>query len=210
VRDAAAKEISGDGTAMTAQDIIVQSTHTHAGATLEGIWGPVPLPYLKLVHDQTVRAIVEAERSARDAHLQIGSYDAPWISNIDTNQTDSYPGWAQDGQVSVLRAVSPQGESIASFVSVPTHGDIVEGSGEKKLSADYFGFTRAALDERLGGAAGAIGGLRGPGRAGMRAGGIRSGDVGVRARHDVHPPVRPPWASRPRRRRPNGGGVGQR
>jgi hypothetical protein len=151
VRDAAAGEISGDGTPMTAQDIIVQSTHTHAGATLEGIWGPVPPAYLRLVHDQTVKAIVEAERHARAAHLQIGSYDAPWISNIDTNQTDSYPGWAQDGQVSVLRAVSPQGESIASFVSVPTHGDIVEGSAEKKLSADYFGFSRAALDQRLGG-----------------------------------------------------------
>jgi hypothetical protein len=147
VREDAASEIGG----MSSSDIIVQATHTHAGATLEGIWGPVPLPYLKLVHDQTVKALVEAARSARAAHLQVGTYDAPWISNIDNNQTDSYPGWAQDGQVSVLRAVSPSGASIASFVSVPTHGDIVEGSGEKTLSADYFGFARAALDERLGG-----------------------------------------------------------
>lgn len=152
VRDIAAQEITGDhGPAMSAQDIIVQATHTHAGATLEGIWGPVPLPYLKLVHDQTVKAIVEAERRARAAHVEIGTYDAPWIDNIDNNQTDSYPGWAQDGQVSVLRAVTPEGGPIATFVSVPAHGDIVEGSGEKKLSADYFGVVRAALDERLGG-----------------------------------------------------------
>src|SRR3954447_4579572 len=146
-REQAAKAIGG----MSAGDIIVQATHTHAGATLEGIWGPVPLPYLKLVHDQTVKAIVDAARNARAAHLQVGTYDAPWISNIDNNQTDSYPGWAQDGQVSVLRAVDPTGGSVASFVSVPTHGDIVEGSGEKTLSADYFGFVRAALDKRLGG-----------------------------------------------------------
>src|SRR5690349_3201350 len=92
VREEAAKEIGGG---MSGSDIIVQATHTHAGATLEGIWGPVPLPYLKLVHDQAVKALVEAARSARAAHLQIGTYDAPWISNIDTNQTDSYPGWAQ-------------------------------------------------------------------------------------------------------------------
>src|SRR3954449_9173678 len=152
VREQAAQQIAAaGGPTMSASDIIVQGTHTHAGATLEGIWGPVPLPYLKLVHDQTVKAIAEAAARAREAHVQVGTYDAPWISNIDTNQTDSYPGWAQDGQVSVLRAVSPSGQSIASFVSVPTHPDIVEGSGEKTLSADYFGFVRARLDERLGG-----------------------------------------------------------
>ena len=144
VRDIAAQEMSGaGGPAMSSSDIIVQATHSHAAATLEGIWGPVPLPYLKLVHDQAVRALVAAKANAREAHLQIGSYDAPWLDNIDTNQTDSYPGWAQDGQVSVLRAVSPSGGSIASFVSVPAHGDIVDGADEKKLSADYFGFVRA-------------------------------------------------------------------
>src|SRR3954452_5256141 len=88
VREEAAQQIGG----MDRADIIVQATHTHAGATLEGIWGPVPLPYLKLVHDQTVKALVEAARNAKAAHLQIGTYDAPWISNIDNNQTDSYPG----------------------------------------------------------------------------------------------------------------------
>jgi len=146
VRQAAAAELH-----MSPNDIIVQATHTHAGATLEGIWGPVPLPYLQLVHDQTVKAIVAAARTAQPAHLQIGSYDAPWIDNVDNNQTDSYPGWVQDGQVSVLRAVTPDGAPIMTFDSVPAHGDIVEGSGEKKLSADYFGVVRAALDQRLGG-----------------------------------------------------------
>jgi hypothetical protein len=147
VREDAAAQIKG----MAAQDIIVQATHSHAAPTLEGIWGPVPLPYLQHVHDQAVKAIVEAAKRARTARLEIGTYDAPWMNNIDTQQTDSYPGWAQDGQVSALRAISPSGESIATFVSVPAHGDIVEGSAEKQLSADYFGFVRTALDERLGG-----------------------------------------------------------
>jgi hypothetical protein len=136
---------------VTKADLIVQATHSHAAPTLEGIWGPVPPEYLKLVHDQTVKALVDAATSARAAHLQMGTYDAPWLNNIDINQTDSYPGWTQDGQLSVLRAVSPEGEPIATFTSVPAHGDIVEGSEEKQLSADYFGFARAALDERLGG-----------------------------------------------------------
>jgi hypothetical protein len=152
VREEAARQITQKtGIATTKTDIIVQATHTHAGATLEGIWGPVPLPYLELVRDQTVKAIVDAATSARDAHLQMGTYDAPWLNNIDIVQTDSYPGWSQDGQLSVLRAASPEGEPIASFVSVPAHGDIVEGSGDEALNADYFGYVRSSLDERLGG-----------------------------------------------------------
>lgn len=152
VRDQAAAAISkAGGPKMTPADIIVQSTHTHAGPTLEGIWGPVPASYLKLVHDQAIKALSEAAANAQPAYLRIGTYDAPWLDNIDTQQTDAYPGWAQDGQVSVLRAVSPAGASVASFVSVPAHGDIVCGSCDKQLSADYFGFVRTALDERLGG-----------------------------------------------------------
>ena len=153
VREAAAAAI---GHGMTANDIIVQGTHSHAGATLEGIWGPVPPRYLQLVHDQAVKAIVEAASSARAAHLKFGSVDTPWIDNMDNNQTDSYPGWTQDGQVSILQAVSAaDGAPIASFASVPAHPDIVEGSdgndGIQALDPDYFGVVRTALDERLGG-----------------------------------------------------------
>src|SRR3954453_22031091 len=116
-REQAAQQITqAGGPAMSAADIIVQSTPPHAGATLEGIWGPVPLPYLKLVHDQTVKAIAEAAARARDGHRQVGTYDAPWNSNIDNTQTDSYPGWAQDGQVSVLRAFTRSRAPVACFV----------------------------------------------------------------------------------------------
>jgi hypothetical protein len=153
VRAAAAQEISAIPGApkMTASDIIVQGTHSHAGATLEGIWGPVPLPYLKHVHDQAIAAIVAAARDAVDAHLQFGAYDAPWIDNMDNNQTDSYPGWTQDGQVSILRAVTPGGAPVATFASIPAHPDIVEGSEIAQLDPDYFGVVRRSLDARLGG-----------------------------------------------------------
>jgi len=152
VRQTAAQQISAQGgPAMGPGDIIVQGTHTHSGPTLEGIWGPVPEAYLKYVHDQTVAALAAAAQSARPAHLEIGTYDAPWLDNIDTAQTDSYPGWAQDGQVSVLRAVAPGGASIATYASVPAHPDIIDGAQEQALSPDYFGFARDALDQRLGG-----------------------------------------------------------
>lgn len=137
---------------LSAASIIVQGTHSHAAPTLEGIWGPVPPAYLKQVHDQTVSAIVAAARAARPANLQWGTIDAPFIDNVDLQQTDSYQGWSQDGQISVLRAVAPgSGETIASYVNVPAHPDIVNGAGLKIFSADYFGFVRARLDKLLGG-----------------------------------------------------------
>src|SRR3954470_13963075 len=98
-RDLAAKRIGGG---LKASDIIVQSTHSHAAATLEGIWGPVPPKYLQLVRDRTAQALTEAARSARPAHLQYGAVDAPYLDNITVAQTDSYSGWVQDGQLSVL------------------------------------------------------------------------------------------------------------
>jgi hypothetical protein len=153
-RDAAAQITALGGPKVGPENIIVQGTHTHAGPTLEGIWGPVPLSYLKQVHDRTVAALVAAARRARRAHVQWATIDAPYLDNINTAQTDSYQGWAQDGQVSVLRAVAPaSGATIATFASVPAHGDIVCGSCLKTLSADYFGAARAELQRKLGGTA---------------------------------------------------------
>lgn len=62
IRQDAAQQIGGG---MTQGDIIVQATHSHAAPTLEGIWGPVPIAYLRKVHDQTVAAIVEAAENAK-------------------------------------------------------------------------------------------------------------------------------------------------
>ena len=152
ITDAREKAAAAIGGGMAAGDVIVQSTHGHAAPTLEGIWGPVPPPYLKLVHDRIVQALTEAARAARPANLQWGSVDAPYLDNIDVAQTDSYSGWQQDGQLDVLRAVDPaDGRTIATLAHVPVHGDIVNGAGLKLLSADYFGFVRRDLDEKLGG-----------------------------------------------------------
>jgi hypothetical protein len=156
-RELGAQLASGaGGVPMAREDVIVQSSHGHAAPTLMGIWGPVPDSYIKKVHRATAEAIGKAAGAARPAHLELGTFDAPWLNNIDTFQTDSYPGWAQDGQVSVLRASTPNGASIGSFVNVPAHPDIACGTcgperGGQQLSPDYFGFVRDALDERLGG-----------------------------------------------------------
>lgn len=149
--DAARAASAAGGVHMSQADVIVQATHTHAGPTLEGIWGPVPVSYLKLVHHQVVSAIVAAARSARPAYLQFATLDDPNIAGVNINQ-DNYQGWVNDTQISILRAVKPStGATIGVFASVPTHGAHVCGQCLRILSADYFGAVRAELDRLLGG-----------------------------------------------------------
>jgi hypothetical protein len=149
--DAARAASTSGGVHMTQADVIVQATHTHAGPTLEGIWGPVPVGYLRLVHDQVVSAIAAAAHSARPAYLQFATLSDPNIAGVNINQ-DNYQGWVNDTQVSILRALSPStGSTIGVFASVPTHGAHVCGQCLGILSADYFGAVRARLDRLLGG-----------------------------------------------------------
>jgi PKD domain len=141
-----------DGPPMTQADILVQASHSHAAPTVEGVWGPVPLEYLQLLHDRTVDALVSAARNAEPALLEWATVDAPFLNNINTAQTDSYPGWTQDGQLSVLRAVRPDdGATLVTFANVPAHPDIVCGACLGVLGADYFGAVRDALEGKLGG-----------------------------------------------------------
>jgi hypothetical protein len=149
--DAARAAAAASGVPMSEADIIVQATHTHAGPTLEGIWGPVPLRYLTLVHEQIVAAVAAAARAARPAFLQFATLADPNLAGVNINQ-DNYEGWVNDDQLSVLRAVRPRtGQTIGLFANVPTHGAHVCGQCLKILSADYFGAVRRALDLGLGG-----------------------------------------------------------
>jgi hypothetical protein len=86
-RRAAARAATRAGRiAMSPADIIVQATHTHAGPTLEGIWGPVPRVYLRLVHQQVAAAVAQAARRARPAHLQFATLSDHNIAGVNINQ----------------------------------------------------------------------------------------------------------------------------
>ena len=189
MRADAARDITAGhvGPAMTAADIIVQGTHSHSAPTVMGLWGPVDDRYLQLVHDRVVEAIVHAAQAARPAYLQYSSVEAPYLDNINTNQTDSYEGWLQDGQVSVLRAVSAStGATIVTYANVPAHPDIVNGAGIAQgcidhkvptsqcpaLTADYFGRTRKLLEDQLGGTGIVAGATLGREESPIQVGGI--------------------------------------
>src|SRR3954454_5576181 len=99
-KEAAQRIAAATGVEMTASDVIVQGSYTHSGATLEGLWGPVPEPYLKLVHQRAIDALVQAAANARPAHLQLATVHAPQLLDTRLNQGGEYAGWQVDDQLS--------------------------------------------------------------------------------------------------------------
>ncbi|HZU78574.1 MAG TPA: PKD domain-containing protein [Acidimicrobiales bacterium] len=159
---ASAIDAGGTGPAMAPSDIIVQATHGHATPTLEGLWGPVPVAYLTQVTQAEITAMVTAAQHPVPAELEIGSADASALDDTTLAQYDAFPGWAVDPQLSVLRAVDPgSGATIATYVTVPAHPDIVCGQCLGQESADYPGVVRTAVQDQLGGVA-----IVGPGTLG--------------------------------------------
>ena len=69
----------------TASQILVDSDHSHGGPDTAGVWGGVPTSYLKLMHDQTVQAIVDAWQAMRPATLTYG------IAHAGVNGEAQYP-----------------------------------------------------------------------------------------------------------------------
>jgi len=151
---AAAIDAAGDGPPIGPQDIVIQATHGHATPTLEGLWGPVPIAYLRQVTQAEELALIQAAASAQPARLLFGTANASALDDVVLAQYDAFPGWADDPLLSVLRAVSARtGATIATYATVPAHPDIVCGQCLHLESTDYPGLVRQELEHQLGGIA---------------------------------------------------------
>jgi hypothetical protein len=183
IRKDAAAEIAADDAgkhdqpAPTASEILVDSNHSHGGPDTVGVWGGVPTSYLKLVHDQTVKAIVNAWKAMRPAALYYGVVHAgvngeanyPPTDRSDwtlTNQfandpaqfqnnpagLNAYPGnQAMDDEVRVLQARDPDsGEVLDTYVNYSSHPTVL-GSSNTEVTGDYVGRLNDAIENAYGG-----------------------------------------------------------
>ena len=90
------------GGALPAENVVIQSDHSHSGPDPLGVWGGVPDEYLRYVADRTVDAIVEAYASMAPATLYYGT--APGRDLL-SNQFDyDEANKAVDSDVRVLQA----------------------------------------------------------------------------------------------------------
>jgi hypothetical protein len=148
----------------TAEQILVDSDHTHGGPDTVGVWGGVPTSYLKLVHDRTVTAIAHAWQALRPATLSYGMAHAGVV-----NQTAEYPptgdndplltnqfsddpnNQTMDDEIRVLQAHDPStGAVLDTYVNYASHPTVL-GSDNTRVTGDYVGRLDLQLAQAFGG-----------------------------------------------------------
>lgn len=134
--------------------VLVDSNHTHAGPDTAGVWGGVPTAYLEHVHDQTVKAIVEAYQRMQSVDLYYGTAHAgvagettryPSNDPLLTNQFSQDPvNQEVDDELRVLQARDDDDNVVATYLNYSAHPTVLGGDNQQ-VSADY----TAPLDAML-------------------------------------------------------------
>ncbi|GAC1444985.1 MAG: hypothetical protein NVSMB55_23400 [Mycobacteriales bacterium] len=137
---------------VAAADIIVNSNHCHSCPTVVGIWANTNPAYLRRVYDQTLAAIIAAGRAARAAGLRWATADIGYVNDVTVGQANANEGWPVDGQLSVLQAKDAKtGRVIATYASVPAHGNVGFGPDLAEMNSEHFGAAARWLEAHQGG-----------------------------------------------------------
>jgi hypothetical protein len=162
------RQVAAD-THVPVDSIVVNSDHSHSGPDLVGLWGGVPVDYLQLVHDQTVRALEEALSGAVPAKLLAGSstpvMPAPdrggYVkgsatpgeelvhSQFTKDALTGHDDAAVDTQLRVLQAVTPSGKLLGTLLNYAGHATTT-GSENLRYSADWPGWVATKTEQALG------------------------------------------------------------
>jgi hypothetical protein len=147
MRKEVAKETGG---AVKADQVLIQSDHSHGGADPMGVWGNVPLSFRKFMFDQTVAAILDAWRHRQPANLYYG-----WAPGRDlqNNQFDyDASNKVMDSDVRVLQARGSAGKPIATILDFSSHPTVL-GSSNQHITGDWPQEANALMAKRFGGKA---------------------------------------------------------
>jgi hypothetical protein len=159
IREAASK--LDYGIPFPPENIVISSTHTHAGPDVVGIWGKdysqsgVDPEYMEFLINTVVKQIQIASNNMLVSHLVYGEteYGHEWVGNICNEEIDR--------SVTVLQFQDKEGNNIVSltnFACHPTYLDAIYS----EVSGDYIAGFYQEMENELGGEhlflQGAIGG----------------------------------------------------
>ena len=167
------QQVSHD-TGVPVDMIVVNSDHSHAGPDMIGLWGGVPVDYMKLLFDQTVKALDEAYAHRVPADLRVGT-NIPVMpqpgtgrylagtatpgesfvhSQFGTNTgqngipATNYDDSLVNTQLRVLQATDRKGKPLGTFINYSAHADVM-GSSNLGYSADWPGRVSRATELAL-------------------------------------------------------------
>lgn len=145
-----------------AENILIGSTHTHSApdcyAFPDGEGGHTgDLAYIDSVCNKAAEAVNEAIDRLQPARIKVATGEAKGKIAYNYYAPDLY-----DRRMSVIRAMSPQGKTIATLVNYAIHPEVL-GNDVGILSPDLIGPLCAKVEEHAGGVAlfmnGAQGGM---------------------------------------------------
>src|SRR4051794_4660594 len=142
---------------LSAEQVIVQSDHTHSGPDGMGVWGGLPLEYRQYIFEQTVSAIVDAWNARKPGTLWYGTEKGNGLAgkpDLLNNQFSGDPNnEVLDSDVRVLQARDPDsGKPFATMLNFSAHGTVL-GSSNTKVSGDWPQRVNPMLEQELGGQA---------------------------------------------------------
>jgi hypothetical protein len=167
------QKVSKD-TGVPADMIVINADHSHSGPDLIGLWGGVPVDYMKLVFDRTVEALDAAYAARVPAQLSVGS-NIPVLPDpavggyikgsgtpgenfvhsqfgVNTGQNGipatNYDDSKVDTQLRVLQATDAKGHPLGTFINFSAHADVM-GGGNLRYSADWPGRVARATEVAL-------------------------------------------------------------
>jgi hypothetical protein len=137
------------GGRLRAENVMIQSDHSHSGPDPMGVWGGMPEEYMRYVSNRTVDAIVAAHSSMRPARLYYGT--APGRDLL-ANQFDyDEANKVVDSDVRVLQARDGR-RTVATLLNFSAHATVL-GSSNTKASGDWVQAANPLLERRFGGKA---------------------------------------------------------
>jgi hypothetical protein len=130
-------------TGISAQRIVIATTHSHSGPDFQGLWGGVGNAYKAKVIDAVVASMQAAWDGREPADLSASN-------SIGDNNNRRDWGYTDDTAL-VLQAHAQDDDALlGTMVSFAAH-PVVLGDGNKQLSRDYVGYAVDALEFGTGG-----------------------------------------------------------
>jgi hypothetical protein len=135
---------------LPAENILIGSTHTHSAPDCYGFPGldgksSSNLEYMDLVCQRAAKAVNEALDGLRPAHLRIATGEAQGKIAYNYYGPELY-----DPRMSVIQAVTPEGQVIGTLVNYAIHPEVL-GSEQGLVSPDLVGPLCDKLEADLGG-----------------------------------------------------------
>jgi len=172
-----------------AKDIMISSTHTHAGPDTMGLWGNwaffmVPVEsgvdenYMNLVEERLAAGVVEAISKSKEVYLVSSEIEVPEGLSYNSHR-EGY----QDNMMTVLQVRDMQQNAVATVINWACHAEFL-GQNNEYLSPDFPGYLYPEVEKREGGVAiflnGAVGGIIVPALPRRTEANVRVRDQGAR------------------------------